>query len=48
MAGLTYAMVWLVLPIDVAKLLSMLVILGAIVLVATEMFRLWRTRRREA
>ena len=48
MAGLTYAMVWLVLPIDVAKPLSMVVILGAVFLIATQMFRLWRTRRRAA
>ena len=48
MAGLTYAMVWLVLPIEVAKPLSMLVIVSAILLVATQLFRLWRMRRREA
>ena len=47
MAGLTYAMVWLVLPLDVAKPLSAMVILGAVLLVAMQMFRLWRTRRRE-
>ena len=47
MAGPTYAMVWLVLPLDVAKPLSMMVILGAMLLVAAQLFRLWRTRRRE-
>ena len=47
MAGLTYAMVWLVLPIDVAKPLSAMVILGAVLLVAMQLLRLWRTRRRE-
>ena len=48
MAGLTYAMVWLVLPIEVAKPLSVVVILSAIVLIATQLFRLWRLRRRTA
>ena len=48
MAGLTYAMVWLVVPIEVAKPLSMVVILSAIVLIATQLFRLWRMRRRPA
>ena len=48
MAGLTYAMVWLAMPIDVAKPLSVVVILGAVLIVATQLFRLWRTRRREA
>lgn len=47
-AGLTYAMVWLVLPIEVAKPLSMLVTVSAIVLIATQLFRLWRMRRRAA
>jgi hypothetical protein len=45
MAGLTYAMVWLVLPIEIAKPLSVMVVLGAVLLVATQLFRLWRTRR---
>ncbi len=48
MAGLTYAMVWLVLPIELAKPLSTLVIVSAIVLIATQLFRLWRMRRRAA
>jgi len=48
MAGLTFAMVWLVLPIDVAKPLSVMVVLAAVVLVARQMFRLWRMRGREA
>ena len=45
MAGLTHAMVWLVLPLDVAKPLSTMVILGAMFLVARQLVRLWRTRR---
>ena len=45
MAGLTHAMVWLVLPLDVAKPLSTMVVLGAMFLVARQLLRLWRTRR---
>jgi hypothetical protein len=44
-AGLTHAMVWLVLPLDVAKPLSTMVILGAMFLVGRQLLRLWRTRR---
>ncbi len=48
MAGLTYAMVWLVMPLDVAKPLSVLVIVAAMVLVIRQLLRVWRVRRREA
>ena len=44
MAGLTHAMVWLVLPLDVAKPLSTMVVLGAMLLVGGQLLRLWRTR----
>ena len=44
MAGVTLAMVWLVLPLDVAKPLSTMVVLGAMLLVGGQLLRLWRTR----
>ena len=48
MAGLTYAMVWLVMPLDVAKPLSLVVIVAGILLVATQLIRMVRRHRREA
>lgn len=48
MAGLTYAMVWLALPLDLAKPLSVMVILAAMFLVGGQLFRLWRAHRRVA
>ncbi len=48
MAGLTYAMVWLVMPLDVAKPLSVVVVVAGMLLVATQMIRMVRRHRREA
>ncbi len=48
MAGLTYAMVWLVMPLDVAKPLSVVVVVAGMLLVATQMVRMVRRHRREA
>ena len=48
MAGLTYAMVWLVMPLDVAKPLSVVVIVAGMLLVATQLIRMVRRHRREA
>ena len=48
MAGLTYAMVWLVMPLDVAKPLSVMVVVAGLLLVATQLIRMVRRHRREA
>jgi Flp pilus assembly protein TadB len=48
MAGLTFAMVWLVMPLDVAKPLSIVVIVAGMLLVATQLIRMARRHRREA
>ena len=48
MAGLTYAMVWLVMPLDVAKPLSVVVVVAGFLLVATQLIRMVRRHRREA
>ena len=48
MAGLTFAMVWLVMPLDVAKPLSIVVIVASMLLVAAQLIRMARRHRREA
>ena len=48
MAGLTFAIVWLVMPLDVAKPLSVMVVVGGLLLVATQLIRMVRRHRREA
>jgi hypothetical protein len=48
MAGQTCALVWLVMPLDVAKPLSVMVVVAAILLVATQLIRMVRRHRREA
>jgi hypothetical protein len=48
MAGLTFAMVWLVMPLDVAKPLSIVVIGAGMLLVAAQLIRMVRRHRREA
>jgi len=48
MAGLTFAMVWLVMPLDVAKPLSVTVVVAGLLLVATQLIRMVRGHRREA
>jgi hypothetical protein len=45
MAGLTYAMVWLVMPIDLAKSVGVMVIMASMLFVAWRLFQHWRTRR---
>ena len=47
MTGLTFAMVWLVLPIEVAESAGVTVIITGTLLVATRLFLLARRRRRE-
>jgi hypothetical protein len=46
--GLTYALVWMTLPVDLAEPVGVLVILSATLIVATRLFLLWRTSRRHA
>ena len=48
MAGLTYAMVWLVMPLDVAKPLSVMVVVAGLLLVATQLIRMVRGHHTEA
>ena len=48
LTGLAYAVIWLVLPVDVAAPASATVVLVGMLPVATQLFRLWRARRREA
>ena len=48
MAGLTFAMVWLVMPLNVAKPLSVMVVVTGLLLVATQLIRMVRRHRREA
>jgi hypothetical protein len=45
MAGVTYAVVWLVLPIDLAKSVGVMVIMASMFVVAGRLFQLWRTSR---
>jgi len=45
MAGVTHAMIWLVMPMDVAKPLSTIVVLGAMFIVGRQLLRHWHTRR---
>jgi len=47
LTGLAYVVLWLVLSVDMAAAVSTMVVLVGMVAVATQMFRLWRTRRRE-
>jgi hypothetical protein len=47
-AGLTYAMVWLVMPIDLAESVGIIVIMAGMLLVAWRLFQHWRTRRSAA
>ena len=48
LTGLAYAVIWLSLPIDQATWVSTMVVLVGMLAVTTQMFRLWKTRRREA
>jgi hypothetical protein len=48
LTGLAFAVSWLVLRPDIAEPVSVAIILGGGLLVATRVFRLWRTRHKEA
>jgi hypothetical protein len=45
MTGLAYAIIWLVLPLDVASPVSMVVVVAGMVAVAAQLFRVWRMSR---
>jgi hypothetical protein len=47
LTGLSFAFAWLVLPVDLAKPISMLLLMGGMLAIVTQIVRL-RTRRREA
>lgn len=45
MTGLSFAMVWLVLPADLARTVGTMVVLAGMLAVAFRLILLWRTRR---
>jgi hypothetical protein len=47
LTGLTFAMVWLVLPVSLAQPVSLVLLLGGMLIIVTQIVRLRRTRQRE-
>jgi len=48
LTGLTFAMAWLALPLDLAQPVSLVLLLGGMLIIVTQIVRLRRTRQREA
>jgi hypothetical protein len=46
LGGIAYALVWLAMPMAIAKPVSMAVLVGSMVLVLTQLLRLYRTKQR--
>jgi hypothetical protein len=48
LTGLTFATAWLVLPVDLAQPVSLVLLLGGMLIIVTQLIRVRRTRQREA
>jgi hypothetical protein len=48
LAGLALAVVWLVLPLDLAKPVSLVLLMSSMLMIVAEVVRLRRTRQRNA